>query len=171
MGAGGVHQPVAVLGPAGSSVAQLQRGATLSLEKLEIAARRAAADAGALGYVQRAGRLRQLPQVAYDHLECGPIQSFGQRWRGRGADCRVHVVDVRLLDGREPGASLHKTTVRFERLTEAREVERLDDVMQRTTLHSGANRAQVTRGRDYDDVDHCLPLAQLAQDIQPIHVR
>src|SRR5947209_18237239 len=88
-GARGVHQPVAVLGPTGSPVAQLQRGAALSLEKLEIAARRAAAYTRALGYVLGAGGLRPLPEVAYDHLERGPIQSFGQHRRGRGADRRV----------------------------------------------------------------------------------
>src|ERR687886_2529747 len=139
-GARGVHEAVAVLGPAGSPVAQLHRGTALSFEELEIAARGAAADAGAVRHLLRAGGLRLLLEVAYDHLERRPIQSFGQHRHGRGADRRVHVVDIRLLDGREPGASLHQATVGFERLTEAGKAERLDDVVQRATLHSRADR-------------------------------
>src|SRR5829696_1236195 len=161
---------VEMLRPSGGAVAKTELDGAERLQVLEVAARSAAADAGALRNVRRRHLAGRLACGVDDEAKRWAGDTFGQPLRPVDPKEGKEMVDVALAGLAQPPHSLRQRGVPLEPLPEGLEDERLDEVVDDAALHRGPQRLHVLRSRDGDHVDGFVGLPKPPDHLEAAHV-
>ena len=161
-----------MLGATRCPVAQVELGEAARGEVLEVPPSCSAADPCLLRDVRSRKLLIRLAQDHQHAFERRPRDSLWQASAAARPEQRVQAVDIGLLCFGQSLETCLQCAVGLEPLAQCLERERFDEVVDDAGVHRRAQRLDIFRRCDRDDVDLRLrALAQLAHDLQATHVR